>query len=96
MVPFGAKTTAQQVVQGADLTGRGVLVTGGNSGRLGRPQLPPAGQSGAATMCPECRHWDQDCGGPCLCWCQCHLDFKASMALLISLSWTGCTCAESA
>ena len=40
MVPFGAKTTAQQVVQGADLTGRGVLVTGGNSGRLGRPQLP--------------------------------------------------------
>ena len=33
MVPFGAKTTAQQVVQGLDLTGKGALVTGGNSGR---------------------------------------------------------------
>ena len=39
MVPFGAKTTAQQVVQGLDLTGKGALVTGGNSGGLGCPQL---------------------------------------------------------
>ena len=29
MMTFGAKTTAQQVVQGLDLTGKGVLVTGG-------------------------------------------------------------------
>ena len=43
MVPFGAKTTAQQVVQGLDLTGKGAIVTGANSGSLVRPQPPPAG-----------------------------------------------------
>ena len=43
MTAFGHYTTATEVVQGVDLTGKGAIVTGANSGSLVRPQSPPAG-----------------------------------------------------
>lgn len=46
MAPFGAKTTAQQVVQGLDLSGKGALVTGGNSG-IGAKTVEALASAGA-------------------------------------------------